>query len=50
MLGAHGKIVATAAHAAADLGASLVVTAGRDAEEVAEHVRCSALVLRDPPR
>lgn len=49
VLGAHGKLVTTAAHAATDLGASLVVTAGRDAEEVAEHVRCSVLLVRNPP-
>jgi len=45
---AHGRFHAAAAHEAADLGATLIVTAGVRAERVAECARCSVLLLRRP--
>jgi nucleotide-binding universal stress UspA family protein len=46
MLAVEGRFHKAAAHAAAELGASLIVTAGEHAEKVAESARCSVLVLR----
>jgi nucleotide-binding universal stress UspA family protein len=43
---AHGRFHAAAAHVAAELGATLIVTAGVHAERVAECARCSVLLLR----
>jgi nucleotide-binding universal stress UspA family protein len=43
---AHGRFHTAAAAVAEDLGAALIVAAGEHAERVAEHARCSVLVLR----